>query len=1480
MGSFQSKSNNFQSKYQPIIDLIESEHDLHVYHKLMKINFISKEQLDEVGIILYEKAVFNPNLSLKCAQFVKQLGPETVFENGEKIIFHSNFDRYLMNLINSIIENYDDSKMTDCAVELGKNIATFIGHLFDVEFLDLKFLIEIVKAAKRKETKNNEFFIKTIWNVTDKKLKDIHGITYESFNDIITGGFELNLKNTKLDPDYNSADRFCSYLKKILFAEHYKFYEHFEDFANMREDTLKTTMTTFLENGVENSELTKIFRDLAIEIYNIRPNETKTNLVNFFNEHIDLYQYYMSIEIDEGMTNINNLGILIVDFYIIGLINEDIIEKFLNTIEWSRMSIDKFNNFLIEVLTKYRGPFMRSYFEHSKKSMTNLKARKILIPVLEELIRCRELQMERTLMHSNGCARTVANLPDFYIYALKCQSYKEAFDTKNPKIQPAFICMNRPSCHFASLRGIEILKRHIGNKFFTPERIEICAKMTKTFAKFQINSNIGNMLHWEMKTYMPYHNGNTKPTRKFKNFSSLLAAFYNEKFINCNLVISWLSKQSKESDGYHIKEIYKEFYQTVSMKLEKDNQYAWQLYSNELALSEDKQKNFDSFEIFKEICSSFNYEVNNIDLMKLKMITIPNEKSAMKLASKHLLNMYSTQTISKSALVEIISFLLTPEIDNNLLQSVFLDVLWTTLGNKCAVCEVIGEPFDIAKSVIDLIETLCVKAFITQQGLATLLHVIAEVSDLNPYPIPSLMNYFIQKLCQFFVGSKALATEVERTIIDVKGRIRESLKVKYINSKLINEIVADLENILEKSRQKSEQDKGEKSVEIYQDSIKSNSPDSSSSSPAHELEKNDEVKNRTDQNDSKDLTDSIDENENVQNSTNSTDPSMSETPTNSSEPSASTAMIEEKTALQKEPETQNNLTDPQSTSTQSKITQEDIKDYQDYCNYFDNIEPKTSDDDKFFFDSVLISTIRITEKEQVINLVKKFIKRVQAGQSTIIFFIQNVQKIGNAIQNIFKLQKQKVSFQKLLIDEIFLKFENQERLLEFMCELYNNSFVNKTAMIAFVDKFKSQSPENIILMHKFVKTCAIRLSSQGDKEQLMQIRTIARTVKNLPNYDEDLKYQAQDLANSINSLIQLLDNAQNKPQILTESPEKLIEDLMKNVLKHPQIYVKTACRLDGKMKDLLIHNIEKIIKEVPKFVIKPDEFMNLLEFIAELYNLDFLKHEFLSWTIEIFLQSSTNEICSQSIEFLFMKCGQKMENENKHKLDIYMKYFDAVLAQDIKNIQSECFKRIQKLKNRKWKILNIPENFYEDFLMLFSMNDANVVELLDIFKVDEEEIDKFIQILWKIILKDQPHPTYSILCLEISKSCKNFGAKLTAFLTARCITFIGLNSDMFNENVKERLGKVMTFVADIYNNNLVSDQVLEAFLDSKLTSKLPSEFVTRIFSILSKCQRLNESRNVRLKTLVKDFDNIYHQGVSAQMESIINGLKSIETNIN
>lgn len=585
-----------------------------------------------------------------------------------------------------------------------------------------------------------------------------------------------------------------------------------------------------------------------------------------------------------------------------------------------------------------------------------------------------------------------------------------------------------------------------------------------------------------------------------------------------------------------------------------------------------------------------------------------------------------------------------------------------------------------------------------------------------------------------------------------------------------------------------------------------------------------------------------------------------------------------------------------------KIKFEDISDFKDFCEYFDTLEPKTTKDDEQLFDSNFVSTINFTKKEQLASFSRKFIERVSVSKSTMLFFVQNAIKIGNSFQTSSKTKTQNFSFRKILIDEILANFSGEKALVEFMCELYNNDFVSKTSMIVFVEKFKTQSPKNLILLQVFIRICGLKLANQGDKQQLVQIRNIARSFKGSANMDEDSKFIAQDLSNSLSSVLSLMENDHAAIKNVTinnldeslndeefaavvnfiknsnETPEKIAEDLIKNSFKNPQITVNAAKAFDGRVKHLLIQKIQNLLNNVPEISVTVIEFKKLIEFLAGLYNVDILRNEFVNWCIEVFLKTSTEEISCQCLEILIENCGSKMENTNKPKLDIYFKFFETVLTAKEDSIRSEYFRRMSVLRARNWKLIYISETYFEDFLMLFSINDAKIDELAEILSCDEEEMNKFIQVLWKVILKEAPHPSYSILCAELSKRCENFIQKLTSFLSARYKTFSNLDAEFFNENVKQRLGKVVTFVAEIYNRNLAADEVLEAWIDTKLALKIPQEFIGKIFSVIGSSKRLEHNKSIRLMSLAKNIENIYFEEMEERVSVIIGDLNTLNAN--
>jgi len=432
-----------------------------------------------------------------------------------------------------------------------------------------------------------------------------------------------------------------------------------------------------------------------------------------------------------------------------------------------------------------------------------------------------------------------------------------------------------------------------------------------------------------------------------------------------------------------------------------------------------------------------------------------------------------------------------------------------------------------------------------------------------------------------------------------------------------------------------------------------------------------------------------------------------------------------------------------------------------------------------------------------------------------------------------------------------------------MCELYNNSFVNKTSMISFVDKFKSQSPENIILMHTFVRTCAIRLSSQGDKEQLMQIRTIARSVKNLSNFDQDLKLVAQNLEDSLDSLIIMIEEKNG-------DSKKIVNNLTQDAMNNSLISLKQSIKFDENARNLLNIKCQEMLKNIPKNI----DHKNLIEFIARLYNYGILSTDFINWSIDLFLNTSNEEVSCQSLEILFRKCGVKFEKSNISKLDVSLKFFKVVLAENENSIRSRYFKRLMDLKSQNWKTIQNSECFYENYLLAFKFDEQKFEEIIENFMTDNEEIDKFIQILWKILLKEKPNPSIASVCNKISKYLNEFPQKLSQFLSTRCQTFKMLceNSKLFDKNVKQRLGKVMIFVAEIYKKSIVGDDILEMWIDKKFIDSVPNEFITKLFTILSDSRRFDGCKNDNAKNLLTNIQNKYYGAINERINLIIDDL--------
>lgn len=155
------------------------------------------------------------------------------------------------------------------------------------------------------------------------------------------------------------------------------------------------------------------------------------------------------------------------------------------------------------------------------------------------------------------------------------------------------------------------------------------------------------------------------------------------------------------------------------------------------------------------------------------------------------------------------------------------------------------------------------------------------------------------------------------------------------------------------------------------------------------------------------------------------------------------------------------------------------------------------------------------------------------------------------------------------------------------------------------------------------------------------------------------------------------------------------------------------------------------------------------------------------------------------------------------------------------------------------------------------LSDASKMdELEDCLNSNDEEIDKFILMLWKVLLKEALDSSRVDLYTKISQNCPNFLPKLVTFLTARCRTFKNLPDEIYRPDVKERLGKVVTLVAEMYARNLVTGERLKMWIQRRLAAKIPTDFISNILVSLKGWKRLDKYKHKELRTLIADIVNL------------------------
>lgn len=386
------------------------------------------------------------------------------------------------------------------------------------------------------------------------------------------------------------------------------------------------------------------------------------------------------------------------------------------------------------------------------------------------------------------------------------------FTTKRIKHHSPFVCEDKPECHFACLRSIDILIAHSSHQFFTPNNIDICVKITKNMLKIPSEERISKRFEREIKTFLPYFLYDIEPGTKFKNFTNILSAFYVEGLITYEVIEKWMHNiygiVSAKKHKFHgtFKEMYLPSFRKIHEDIMRDIPQSWLVHSDFIDSCEFAENKFEDFEKLKSLIEQYQSNADFTEHTKIKKLNIPNDRVTFKQISKYLTNFHLSTTTKPSYIASIYALLADdyePQLDKNMLRSELQDVLCNKIGFISA--SDFSMESDIHKDgsrIIELVHSLCIKKQITRLGLAMFFSTIGKMLPKYPYSVRDLLFIGSHKLGKFFIGTKPLSTRIESLLIDVGHMIIKSLEGDTSDYEKAAQVLQIFKDIMNDSKNK------------------------------------------------------------------------------------------------------------------------------------------------------------------------------------------------------------------------------------------------------------------------------------------------------------------------------------------------------------------------------------------------------------------------------------------------------------------------------------------------------------------------------------------------------------------------------------------------------------------------------------------------------------------------------------------------------
>lgn len=389
MGIQHSRSVDLVSEFRKFyIDSIESESVNKVYNTIMDQRFRTRKQMEALAIKIYYCAVSRPDLSYKYSKLVKKLKMEEATEDEELVTFQTVFNEEVLNFIFLAATNHNEHATDEATNERGKAVAEFLGNLYNVGVYKLEIILQATKLMHTRNGPKSPLILNHMLNIISSKLKE-ENITVERFHEMV---HEFNIPvvtKSNLNPESAAIGRFYDFLSTLKKRKRYRFYYDYNKFEIISSEAHSVQIGHMFMDLYENEEFINVYRDIALEIHFWRPDLLLADLKNEFEKLCEKLESFKQRYDRNNEQKFVDMGNVVIEFYNSRLIDDEIVEYFLDITKSSNMPKELFKNIFVEVLNRYDGVKVQEYFGYIQEHAETFSDSKDVIAAVQGFVQGR-----------------------------------------------------------------------------------------------------------------------------------------------------------------------------------------------------------------------------------------------------------------------------------------------------------------------------------------------------------------------------------------------------------------------------------------------------------------------------------------------------------------------------------------------------------------------------------------------------------------------------------------------------------------------------------------------------------------------------------------------------------------------------------------------------------------------------------------------------------------------------------------------------------------------------------------------------------------------------------------------------------------------------------------------------------------------------------------------------------------------------------